>query len=525
MSRNVIGIGLGSLNTVVGTFKDRVVDVVLSDSSNRQVPTVVSYNDRERNFGDLSLQTNKSNYKRTIIYPNRWLGIQKDWPFIQEEIKYANIAPVEKNGKLGFEINYKGNKEIYSAESIMGLYLGKLKNNWFRENIMVNDVCVSVPDYFTAHERKAMLEAIEISGLNCTTLINESSAISLAYGLLRLNEFNDDKPRLVGFVDMGQAKTTIFFGSFTKKLMKVISVTSERFCGAREFDYLIAEKLSEEFNKKFGGNPMKSPKIKIRLIDTIAKIRKTLTVNKDCTISIDSLMDGEDLVYNLSRDEFEKIISPVTEKFKKLCEQSLKSLLEEAKVKLEDVHSIEMVGCAVRTPIIQNIIKEVFGKEISKTLLPDEAISRGCTLFAAMNSPYFNVRNYEFEHFNPYSIILEYPFLTKDKKEEIRKISIIKRGENIKKKKEITFTDSQLPHKENINLKFYYDEKEIQWIPNKLLNSYNISIPKKKENKWEIKFEFNLDLNIIPVLSGAQFKETYKEMVPVNPPKKEDKKK
>jgi molecular chaperone DnaK (HSP70) len=95
MSRNVIGIGLGSLNTVVGTFKDRVVDVVLSDSSNRQVPTVVSYNDRERNFGDLSLQTNKSNYKRTIIYPNRWLGIQKDWPFIQEEIKYANIAPVE----------------------------------------------------------------------------------------------------------------------------------------------------------------------------------------------------------------------------------------------------------------------------------------------------------------------------------------------------------------------------------------------------------------------------------------------
>jgi molecular chaperone DnaK (HSP70) len=451
MSRNVIGIGLGSLNTVVGTFKDRVVDVVLSDSSNRQVPTVVSYNDRERNFGDLSLQTNKSNYKRTIIYPNRWLGIQKDWPFIQEEIKYANIAPVEKNGKLGFEINYKGNKEIYSAESIMGLYLGKLKNNWFRENIMVNDVCVSVPDYFTAHERKAMLEAIEISGLNCTTLINESSAISLAYGLLRLNEFNDDKPRLVGFVDMGQAKTTIFFGSFTKKLMKVISVTSERFCGAREFDYLIAEKLSEEFNKKFGGNPMKSPKIKIRLIDTIAKIRKTLTVNKDCTISIDSLMDGEDLVYNLSRDEFEKIISPVTEKFKKLCEQSLKSLLEEAKVKLEDVHSIEMVGCAVRTPIIQNIIKEVFGKEISKTLLPDEAISRGCTLFAAMNSPYFNVRNYEFEHFNPYSIILEYPFLTKDKKEEIRKISIIKRGENIKKKKKsLSLIHNYLPKKISI---------------------------------------------------------------------------
>ena len=94
---------------------------------------------------------------------------------------------------------------------------------------------------------------------------------------------------------------------------------------------------------------MKSPNIKIRLIKTIGKIRKTLTVNKDCSISIDSLMIGEDLVYNLSRNEFEKIIRPVIEKFKKLYEQSLKSLFEEAKVKIEEFHWIEMV---VRTPII-----------------------------------------------------------------------------------------------------------------------------------------------------------------------------
>ena len=130
MSRNVIGIGLGSLNTVVGTFKDRVVDVVLSDSSNRQVPTVVSYNDRERNFGDLALQTNKSNFKRTIIYPNRWLGIQKNWPFFEEESKYSNVKPVfDQTGKIGFNINYKGKEEFYSVESIMGLYFSKIKNN------------------------------------------------------------------------------------------------------------------------------------------------------------------------------------------------------------------------------------------------------------------------------------------------------------------------------------------------------------------------------------------------------------
>ena len=228
MSHQVIGLHIGSLGSVVGRFKDRVVDVVLSDSSNRQVPTVVSYNDRERNFGDLALQTNKSNFKRTIIYPNRWLGIQKNWPFFEEESKYSNVKPVfDQTGKIGFNINYKGKEDFYSVESLMGLYFSKIKNNWTREGIDTDDIVVSIPDYFTAYERKAMLEAIDISGIKCSALINESSAISLSYGLLRLGQFTDDKDRIVGFVDMGQAKTTIFFGTFNKKEMKVISVNNE----------------------------------------------------------------------------------------------------------------------------------------------------------------------------------------------------------------------------------------------------------------------------------------------------------
>jgi molecular chaperone DnaK (HSP70) len=415
MSHQVIGLHIGSLGSVVGRFKDRVVDVVLSDSSNRQVPTVVSYNDRERNFGDIALQTNKSNFKRTFVYPNRFLGLQKNWPFLDEESKYSNIKPVlDQTGKIGFNVNYKGKEEFYTPESLMGLYFSKIKNNWTREGIDTDDIVVSIPDYFTVYERKAMLEAIQISGIKCSALINESSAISLSYGLLRLNEFTDDKNRIVGFVDMGQAKTTIFFGTFNKKEMKVVSVSNERFCGAREFDYLIAKHISDIFEKKYGCDPMSAPKIKIRLMDYIAKIRKTLTVNKEIGLNIDSLMDGEDLTYNLTREEFEKIIKPVTDKFRNLCEKSIKDLLENTKIKLEDIHSIEMVGCAVRTPIIQEIIKDVFKKEVSKTLLPDECISRGCTLFAAMNSPYFSVRNFAFHHFNPYTIEVEYPYVKKD---------------------------------------------------------------------------------------------------------------
>ena len=526
MAQSVLGISIGSQNTVISTFKSGIVNVILSDSSNRQIPTVTSYNDRERNIAELALQTNKSNFKRTIISPNRWLGIQKNWQnYILEESKFSNIPPIiSPNGKIGFQINYKGKNEFYSPESLLGLFLNKLQNNWLREKIITDDIVISIPDYYTVYERKAMIESIEISNIQCTSLINESSAISLAYGLFRLKEFDDEKERIVGFVDMGHSKTTIFFGSFTKKKMKVISVTSERFCGGRDFDYLLAKQISEDFKTKFNCDPMSAPKVRIRLIDTITKIRKTLTVNKDAQINIDNLMDGEDLTYTLTKEDFEKIINPTAEKFRNLCLKSLKHLTEEAKINLDKVHSIEMVGCAVRTPIIQNIIKEVFGKEISKTLLPDECLSRGCTLFAAMNSPFFSVKNFEFEHHNPYTIIMEYPFLTKKGESVIRTHKIIKQGENIPGEKSIKFTNSQVPNIDIVPLKFYYDENEVDWMDNKLLNVYNVKLPKKKEEKWELRLKFLLDLNCIPSLTNAEIKETYTEEVEVKKEKKEEKK-
>ena len=517
MSKDIIGINIGSKNTVIGTYQKGIFQIVLSETSARILPTVVSYNDRERNFGEMSMHTNRSNFKRTVVYPNRWLGIQKDWPLRGEEAKYAYVKPVEdKTGRLGFNIDYKGKKEIITPESLMGLFFSKLQNIWLRENINTKDVVVSVPDYYTAHERKAMLEAVQIGGLNCTALLNESSAITFAYAFRKMKEFDDEKPRTVAFVDLGHSTCTIFFSTFTKKEVKVISVSSERFCGAREFDYLIAQKLSDDFEQKFGSNPMDAPKCKIRLIDTITKIRKSLTVNKEITISVDSLMDGEDLFCNLSRDEFEKIIEPVVKKFENLCKVAIERFEKETKMKMSDVHSIEMVGDTVRTPIILETIKKVMGKEISKTLVPDECIARGCALYAMMNSPYFTLQNFKFNHYNPYAIEMEYPFM-KDKKEIIKKLTIIKSGDiDLPASKTITFTNTQLPDKEIIPIKFYYlDNPDINWIPNKLLTSYNIHLKKKKEKDWKFTLKYNLDINCIPKLEESKLIETKMEMVPV----------
>ncbi len=329
--KQMIGVNVGSQNTVVGVLKNSNVDIILSETSSRCVPTISAFADRERTFGDSALSTIKSNFNRSVMYPNRWLGMQPDSPFLQEEAKYATIAPqFDSNNRVGFEINFKNEQEFYPPESLMGLFFDKLKQNWNKAGYDTKEVVVSVPDYFNAHERKAMLEALSLADLTCTSLVNESSAVAIEYGLKRRSQFDEKTPKIVGFVDMGQSKTTISFASFTKNAQKIISVYSERFCGAREFDYLLMEHFCNIFKSKYGSDPMKSPKCRLRLMDAIAKTRKTLTVNKEASISVESLMDDEDLFYNLTKDEFEKIILPVTEKFRKVLQNALANAMTEA---------------------------------------------------------------------------------------------------------------------------------------------------------------------------------------------------
>ena len=520
MSKDIIGISIGSKNTVIGTYKNGTFEVVLSETSSRSTPTVVSYNNRERNYGEISQSKNRSNYKNTVIYPNRWLGIQNNYSFYKEESKYSNIPPKRNNyNLLSFNINFKGNKEYYTPECLMGLFFQKIKNVWLKQNINTNNVVVSIPDYSTVQERKAMLESISIGGLNCTSLLNESSAISLAYGFQKLKEFQDKTPRLVAFIDLGHSHTNIFYSEFTKNFIKVVSVSSERFCGAREFDYLIAEKLAYEFQKRYGVDPLDSPKAKISLINAVNKARKTLTVNKEVTISVDSLMEGQDLVYNLKREEFEAIISSALRKFENLCRNSIQKAMNMG-ININNLHSVEMVGDTLRTPIITNIIKNVFKRDLSKTLVPDECIARGCALFAMMNSPYYAIKNFGFHHYNPYLILIECPNINQFRQEILMPLNVFLEGENIPSSKIINFNRSQLPFRNNIIIKFSYhpNDPNLNFLPNKAINSYNIYLPIEKQTDWKLNLIYSLDVNCIPQLAKASIKETVVQRVPITNP-------
>jgi len=217
----MIGLCIGSQNTCIGVLKGNNVDIILSETSSRSIPTMISFTDQERVSGDAALSVSKSNFQRTIVSPNRYLGLVNG-PIFEQEKKYAFFQPsLDDYYRACFELNYKGNNERITPEGAMGAFLNKVKKYWKKNGYNTKDIVVSVPDYFNCTERQAMLDAISMANLNCTSLINESSAVAINYGLFRRTQFEDTKPRIVGFVDMGQCKTSVFFCSYTKNTQKV----------------------------------------------------------------------------------------------------------------------------------------------------------------------------------------------------------------------------------------------------------------------------------------------------------------
>ena len=512
MSKEIIGINVGSKNTIIGTYEKGRFKIIPSGTSSRTIPTVISFSGLERTFGETALNKNRANYKSTIIYPNRWFGMKKNYPFFEYEAKFANISPIQNplySGDLiGFNINIEGNKIFYLPEEIMGAFFSKIKSIWLNNNINTNNIVISIPDYSTVQERKAMLDSLYISGLDCIALLNESSAISINYAFQKMKEFENNK-RTVAFIDLGHSQLTIFYAEFTKESINILSVTSERFCGARDLDYLIAEKLSYEFQKKYGIDLLDSPKAKISLMNAVNKARKNLTVNKDETISIDEIIKGKDLVDNLTRENMEQIIQPIISKFENICKNSIIKA-EKVGVNINNLYSVEMVGDTLRTPCITQIIKNIYKKDLSKTLIPDECISRGCCLFAMMNSPHYLTQNFSIRHYNPYPIFLEC---------QGKDVKVFSEGDKYPSTKMVKIPGDVFDFsRQEIYIRIVYQNiPELNYLKDKVIQEYKIILPYPNNIKiTKIELLYDLDINCLPKLFKATMYNSFNNVMNLN---------
>ncbi len=192
--------------------------------------------------------------------------------------------------------------------------------------------------------------------MNCLKLLNENTAVALSYGFFRRKDFDDKEQRYVAFLDVGHGYASCTVASFTQKKVKIVSHAYDRNLGGRNFDALIVDRLSEEFEKKYGVNPKESPKARLRMLNQIEKGRKTLSANKEATIAVECLMEDEDLCRHFQREEFEGMIEPYVRKLEDVVEKCIK----QGGISLDKIHSVEMIGEATRIPSVQEVAKKAF---------------------------------------------------------------------------------------------------------------------------------------------------------------------
>ena len=509
----MLGINIGSLNSTV-TIGQQLnsallfkTELLLSETSARTCPSILSFGETHRVIGDQAALVLRKNLKSSFQYINRFIGFDPKTPFSSTELQnyyYVGDTYDPQTNKFSYTIN--GEKKQISPEEIVTSYLHLLYNGYVtQKNLNPECIVFSVPDYFTCSQKNEYLQIAESIGIkNDIHLVNESSAITLYFGYKKYKDYfirkNEGKSATIDpsitkyilFIDAGHSKVTFVLSKLAYNLFTVLDTATIPFLGGRDFDEAIYKFCCEKFNKDNGIDISKNNKIKIRLLTPISKVRKTLTVNKDAQISVDSLSDDIDFSLLLTRENFEKLIEDKVKLFK----QELINFIQRNKQNYPniDITNVEMAGELMRTPVLERTVKEICKIEMSKTILTDECLSVGCSLYGALLKGVFPIKNFKgIYHLNHYSINSS---INNGPIEEF-----VSNHYQIPEFKSFVFDKNQMQN--NINITFYHNKKEISEYSfaeskddNVLLVGYEIlcsEIFNKYQNINQLKVSFLID--------------------------------
>ncbi|KAK2796696.1 Heat shock protein hsp88 [Emmonsiellopsis sp. PD_5] len=389
---SVVGIDFGSQSTKVGVARNKGIDILTNEVSNRSTPSLVGFGPKSRYIGEAAKTQEISNLKNTVASLKRIAGRSFKDADVQIEQDFTTATLVDINGETGAEVTYLGKKEQFTATQLVAMYLSKIKATTSSElKLPVADVVLSVPPWFTDAQRRSLLDAAEIAGLTVLRLINDSTAIALGYGITKFDlPTAEEKPKRVAFVDIGYADYTCSIVEFRKGELNVKATTYDRHFGGRNFDKALGDHFAKEFKEKFKIDIKSNPKAWTRTLAAAEKLKKVLSANASAPLSIESLMNDVDVRAFVKREELEEMVKPLLDRLTVPLEQAL----AEAKLKPEDIDSIEMVGGCTRVPSIKERVSAFFGKPLSFTLNQDEAVARGSAFSCAILSPVFRVRDF-----------------------------------------------------------------------------------------------------------------------------------
>jgi heat shock protein 4 len=341
-------------------------------------------------------------------------------PEISEyEKKFINAELVDVGGSVGVkvrhltslmviissseQVSYLGEPTTLSFTQLVAAYLGRLRDTASAElKQAVSDVVIAVPGWYTDVQRRALLEAAQIAGLNPLRLINDTTAVALGYGITKADlPENPEAPRHVCFIDVGHSNYSVAVVAFAKGQLTVRATAYDRHFGGRDFDYALVQHFAAEFDKKYKIDVLSSPKAVFRLTAGCERLKKVLSANAEAPINVESLMNDVDASSSLNREQFEQLTSHLITRVAAPLEEAL----AKAGLTVDQIDAVELVGGCTRIPAIKERISGFFpGKTLGFTLNQDEAVARGATFACASLSPVFRVREFAVQDLTPYPI-------------------------------------------------------------------------------------------------------------------------
>uniref|UniRef100_A0A673ATN1 Heat shock 70 kDa protein 4-like n=1 Tax=Sphaeramia orbicularis TaxID=375764 RepID=A0A673ATN1_9TELE len=386
---SVVGFDLGFQSCYVAVARAGGIETVANEYSDRCTPSFVSFGPRNRAIGAAAKSQVVTNCKNTVQGFKRFHGRAFSDPYVQSAKTHLvyDLAQMS-SGSTGIKVMYMEEEKVFSIEQVTGMLLTKLKET--AESALkkpVADCVISVPSYFTDAERRSVMDAAQIAGLNCLRLMNETTAVTLAYGIYKQDlPAPEEKPRIVVFVDLGHSGYQVSVCAFNKGKLKILATAFDSDLGGKDFDDILVNYFCEEFAKKYKLDVRSKPRALVRLYQECEKLKKLMSANSsDLPLNIECFMNDI--------DHFEITTSIIAWL---------------VNLKKEDVYAVEIVGGASRIPSIKERIGKFFGKELSTTLNADEAVARGCALQCAILSPAFKVREFSITDVVPYSISLKW---------------------------------------------------------------------------------------------------------------------
>ena len=479
----VIGIDLGTTNSCVSVFERGESKVIPNKEGKNTTPSVVAFTDKgEILVGDVAKRQAVTNPEKTIYSIKRIMGLMSNEKNAEEAKSRLPYHVVDRNGACAVEIAGK----VYTPQEISAKILIKLKEDaeaYLGEK--VTDAVITVPAYFNDSQRKATKEAGTIAGLNVLRIINEPTAAALAYGL------DKKEAEKILVYDLGGGTFDVTVLETGDNIVEVLATGGNAFLGGDDFDNKIIDWLVSEF-KNENGIDLKGDIMALqRLKEAAENAKKELSSAQETEINLPFITADatgpKHLVKKLTRAKFEGMIdSLVGETITKINE-----VTKDAGLNKSDIKEVVMVGGSTRVPLVQEEVKKAFGKELNKSVNPDEVVAIGAAIQGAVIKG--DVKDVLLLDVTPLSLGIETlgGVMTK----------IIEKGTTIPTKKSQVFSTAE-DNQSAVTIMVLQGEREFA-RDNKSLGNFNLEgIPAAPRGVPQIEVEFDIDANGILTVSA-----------------------